>query len=355
MLAGVDLGALTRRIKTEASRLGFDAVGCAPAAAAPDERLKRWLELGYQGQMAYMERNQDKRLDPGLVLEGARTILSLALNYRHDYRLPYDDPSRGAVSRYASGDDYHDVIRERLEDLLGAIQALAPAARGRCYVDTGPVMDKHWAVQSGLGWLGKHSNVLSKQAGSWFFLGEILLDIELEYDLPVPDHCGTCTRCIEACPTEAIVAEGVVDSRRCISYLTIELREDIPEALRESMGNLIFGCDICQDVCPWNSKAPLSTVAQFAPREVNRAPSLKELSRLTPEEFSRRYRKSPIKRSKWRGLMRNVAVAMGNSGDLSMLDDLRRMARQPDELVSRHARWAIGRLQECANKASDTD
>ncbi|HSR49881.1 MAG TPA: tRNA epoxyqueuosine(34) reductase QueG [Acidobacteriota bacterium] len=335
---------LTAQIRREAAALGFDAVGCAPVDQVPQERLREWLRRGYQGQMAYMERNTEKRLDPSLIVPGACSVLSLGLNYRHNYRLPYDQREKAAISRYASGDDYHDVLWERLPRLLDAIQKLEPAARGRYYVDTGPVMDKHWAVQSGLGWLGKHTNVLSRQAGSWFFLGEIILNIELDYDQPVTDHCGSCRACLEACPTDAIVEEYLVDARLCISYLTIELREDIPESLRPALGNLVFGCDICQDVCPWNSKAPLSTVEAFAPRPENRAPDLKQLSRLTPQDFSRRFRKSPVKRSKWRGFMRNVAVAMGNSGDPSMLPDLRRLASCGDELVERHAKWAIRRI-----------
>ncbi|HSR70456.1 MAG TPA: tRNA epoxyqueuosine(34) reductase QueG [Acidobacteriota bacterium] len=339
------MGNLTAQIRREAAQLGFDAVGCAPVHQVPQERLREWLRRGYQGQMGYMQRNTEKRLDPSLILPGARSVLSLGLNYRHDYPLPYDQPGQAVISRYASGDDYHEVLWDLLPRLLEAIQRLEPAARGRYYVDTGPVMDKHWAVRSGLGWLGKHTNVLSRQAGSWFFLGEIILNLELDYDQPPVDHCGSCRACLEACPTDAIVEEYLVDARRCISYLTIELREDIPQELRPRMGNLVFGCDICQDVCPWNSKAPLSGVEAFAPRPENRAPDLKQLSRLTPEEFSRRFRRSPVKRAKWRGFMRNVAVAMGNSGDASMLEDLDRLACCGDPMVERHARWAIARLQ----------
>ena len=337
---------LTRQIRNQARQLGFDAVGCASAEAIAGQRFDEWIERGYHGEMGYLARNRKKRLDPSEIVPNARSVLCLALNYRHDYELPYQSPECGVVSRYASGDDYHEVLKKRLQQLLSYIQQLSPGAQGRYYVDTGPVLDKHWASQSGLGWLGKHTNLLSREAGSWFFLGEILLDIELDYDQPGWDFCGSCTRCIEACPTGAIVDEYLLDSRRCISYLSIELRNEIPEEFRQPMGNLVFGCDICQDVCPWNRKAPLSSLAEFAPREINRAPDLRRLSRLTQEDFSREYSKSPIKRTKWRGLMRNVAVAMGNSGDPDMLADLRRLAQCGDELVESHAEWAIEQIEE---------
>lgn len=341
---------LTRKIKKAAAQLGFDAVGCAPAGEIPPRKLETWLERGFQGKMAYLERNREKRLSPELVLPGVRSVLCLALNYYHDYPLPYDEPERAVISRYASGDDYHHVIEKKLKELLTAIEELRPGTRGRFYVDTGPVLDKYWAGRSGLGWLGKHTNLLSKTAGSWFFLAEVLLDIELQHDEAAADHCGTCTRCIDACPTEAIVEPYVLDSRLCISYLSIELREGIPEALRPKMGNLVFGCDICQDVCPWNGKAPHSTVEELAPRPFNRAPDLKELSRLSEEQFRERFQKSPIKRTKWRGFLRNVCIAMGNSKDPSMLEDLKRLASSADPLVREHARWAIGTIRTKKNR-----
>ncbi len=231
-----------------------------------------------------------------------------------------------------------------MEKLLAHIKGLDPKAEGKVYVDTGPVMDKYWAAHSGVGWLGKHTNLLSREAGSWFFLGEILLNLDLEYDVPGEDFCGSCTRCIDVCPTDAITEPYVLDSRRCISYLTIELREDIPEAFRSSMDNLIFGCDLCQDVCPWNDPVPHSSVEEFRPRKGNRAPDLRELSRLLAEDFSQRYRKSPIKRAKWRGFMRNVAVAMGNSGDPEMIPELEVLVDSEDSMIRRHAQWALERL-----------
>jgi len=344
---------LTQKIKEQARSLGFDAIGVAPIEAIPGELLQIWLARQFHGEMSYMERTAEKRADPAKVLPGVRSIISLALNYFHPYELPYEEPECGAISRYASGDDYHDVLNEKLKELLVRIKELDDQAEGKIYVDTGPVMDKHWATHSGVGWLGKHTNVLSREAGSWFFLSEILLNRDLEYDVPGEDFCGSCTRCIDACPTDAITEPYVLDSRRCISYLTIELREDIPEELRPSMGNLIFGCDICQDVCPWNDQVPHSSVEEFQPREGNRAPDLKELSRLSAEDFSRRYRKSPIKRAKWRGFMRNVAVAMGNSGDPEMIPELDNLKGSQDPMIRRHAEWALKKIEQSNNSSME--
>ena len=339
-----NFGELTRKIKQRAHLLGFDGVGIAPASANPGDDLQFWLDRQYQGEMAYLERNSDKRMDSTKVLEGVRSIISLSLNYFHPQDLPYKQPRIGVISRYASGDDYHDVLQERLKRLLDFIVQLAPDVEAKIYADTGPVMDKHWAVRSGIGWLGKHTNVLSRGSGSWFFLGEILLSLELEYDAPGEDCCGSCTLCIEACPTDAIVEPYVLDGRRCISYLTIELREDIPEEFREPMGNLIFGCDICQDVCPWNGEVPHSTVQEFELRECNQAPDLRTLARLTREDFRKQYRGSPIKRAKWRGFIRNVAVAMGNSGDPAMVPELEYLLDNEDSMICRHAVWALKKI-----------
>ena len=339
-----DSGELTLKIKKRAHLLGFDGVGIAPASANPGDYLQIWLARQYQGEMSYLKRNSEKRIDSTKVLDGVRSIISLSLNYFHPHELPYQQPQFGVISRYASGDDYHDVLQERLGRLLDYIVQLAPEVEAKIYADTGPVMDKHWAVRSGIGWLGKHTNVLSQGSGSWFFLGEILLSLELEYDAPGEDCCGSCTLCIEACPTNAIVEPYVLDGRRCISYLTIELREDIPEEFRGPMGNLIFGCDICQDVCPWNGEVPHSTVQEFEPRECNQAPDLRKLARLTPEEFRKQYRGSPIKRAKWRGFIRNVAVAMGNSGDPEMVPELEYLLDSEDSMICRHAVWALKKI-----------
>ncbi len=341
----MDAALLTRRIKEWARQLGFDAVGIAPAAALPGDHLRIWLQRQYHGQMVYMERNVEKRLDPKLVLAGARSVVSLALNYYHPYPLPYQRPDCGVVSRYASGDDYHEILKERLDRLLERVQGEAPGTRGKTYVDTGPVLDKYWAARSGVGWLGKNGNVLTKRrTGSWFFLGEMLLDVELEYDRPHLDHCGSCTRCVQACPTDAIVQPYVVDSRRCISYLTIELKEDIPEEFRPDLGNLIYGCDICQDVCPWNRKLEESRVEEFRPREPLLAPRLRELARMTVEEFRATFQGSAVKRAKWRGFMRNVAVALGNSRDPDAVPELEALMAADAPVVRRHAAWALGRI-----------
>ena len=335
---------LTRSIKEKARLLGFNAVGIAPVSAVPGDYLQLWLDRQYQGTMSYLERGSEKRKDPAKVLAGARSIVSVSLNYFHPYSLPYDRPQKGVVFHYASGDDYHDVLLKRLQQLLDYIRQLEPEVKGKIYVDTGPVMDKYWAAQSGIGWLGKHTNLLSRDAGSWFFLGEVLLSADLEYDVPAEDFCGTCTRCIDACPTDAIVEPYVLDGRRCISYLTIELRDDIPQEFRETMGNLIFGCDICQDVCPWNQEIPHSKVERFEPREFNRSPALRELAQLTPDEFRDHYRGSPIKRTKWRGFLRNVAVAMGNSRDPEMVPELVQFLNCGDPQIRRHAAWALKQI-----------
>ena len=335
---------LTRHIKAEAKGLGFGAVGIAPAGVVPEDRLLTWLQRGYQGRMDYMARGVEKRLDPDKVLPGVRSVVCVLLDYYHDYDLPYDRPDLGVISRYASGDEYHQLMQQKLRELLSSIRRLRPEVDAKLYVDTGPVLDKYWAAQSGLGWLGKHTNLLERDRGSWFFLGEILMDVELEYDRPTLDFCGSCTRCIDACPTDAIVEPYVLDSRRCISYLTIELRDDIPTEFRDSMGNLVFGCDICQDVCPWNRSAAESGVPEFKPREPNRQPELRQLAQITPEEFSERFRNSPVKRAKWRGLMRNVAVAIGNSGDPSLIPELKDLLASEDALVRRHAAWALAQI-----------
>jgi epoxyqueuosine reductase len=340
----LDRAELTGAIKDRAWELGFDAVGIAPAEAVPPERLSEWLKRGFQGEMGYMERNSEARLDPARVLSPIASVISAAVSYLHPHSLPYDDPSRAVISRYAAGEDYHQVLLEKFRGLVDHIQELQPGVQTKSYVDTGPVMEKYWASRAGIGWIGKHTNLISRRLGSWVFLGEVLLDVELDYDLPAADHCGSCTRCIDACPTEAIVEPYVLDSRRCISYLTIELREDIPPEFRPSLGNLVYGCDICQDVCPWNRKAGRSTAEALASRPENEAPDLRELARLSPQEFSRRFRGSPVKRTKWRGLMRNVAVALGNSGSPETKAELEALLHCEDAMVRRHAAWALLQL-----------
>lgn len=339
----MDRGVITQAIKQRARDAGFDAVGVAPIGLVPESRLLEWIQRGYHGRMTYMARNVEKRLDPSLILPGARSVVCCALCYPHD-EAQEAGPGAARVSHYARGEDYHDVLTAKLQGLLGFVQQSVPAVQAKVYVDTGPVLEKWWAAQAGIGWQGKHTNLLSTTLGSWFFLGELILDLELEYDSRVPDHCGTCTRCIDACPTQAIVAPYVLDASRCISYLTIELREDVPEDLRRPMGDMVFGCDICQQVCPWNSKAPDVDGEDFAPAPELAASSLKELARLTPEEFRRRFRGSPISRAKWRGFMRNVAIALGNSGDPAGIPELRRLLECGDGLVREAAAWALERI-----------
>jgi len=309
---------LTRRIQEEALALGFSSFGVAKAAVLREEglHLTEWLERGFHGSMSWMEKNADKRIDLNKVLPGVKSVVCVALNY---YTVPVhsEKAETGKISRYAWGDDYHLVLTERLEELLNRIQSFQPGVRGKVYVDTGPTMDKVWASRAGLGWQGKHTNLITKDFGSWVFLGEILLDVDLEYNEPIADACGTCTACIEACPTHAIVDPYVLDSNKCISYLTIEHRGEIPAELSKDFEGWIYGCDICQDVCPWNRFQQPTNEKAFHPRPWNLAPELKEIEHLTKEEFSERFRRSPIKRTKREGLIRNAIAASKRSANPS--------------------------------------
>jgi epoxyqueuosine reductase len=339
----MDRSALTREIKQAALALGFDGVGVTLVRPLPSERFLSWLQRGFHGGMQYLERDPARRLDPELVLPGARSILSLIVHYEAGPARE-ERPDVGVIARYARGRDYHRVLEPRLRALLGRIRELAPGTSGRWYTDTGPILEKAWAQAAGLGWVGKHTNLIAGKSGSYFFLAELLLDLELEPDIPAPDHCGSCTRCLDACPTQAIVAPYVLDASRCISYLTIEHRGDLPEALRPHLGNLVFGCDICQEVCPWNrTPAPAREPAFSAQARDLRLTALAELN---PESFARVFSGSAVKRAKWRGFLRNVAVALGNWGDRRAIPALRRLAASADELVARHAAWALGRIEE---------
>ncbi len=302
---------LSRLIRTKALEIGFSKVGIARAEYLTEEgkHLTEWLHRGYQATMSWMQANAEKRVDIRKVLPNVQSVVCVALNYYTDVQHA-NAPGIGKISRYAWGDDYHMVITERLELLLDEIHSFDSAINGKVYVDTGPVMDKVWAARAGLGWQGKHTNLITKDFGSWVFLGEILLDIELEYDEPIADACGTCTACINACPTDAITEPYVVDSNKCISYLTIEHRGPLPEDLSKKFDNWIYGCDICQDVCPWNRFQNPTTGSVFEPRPWNRDPQLTEVQNLTKEEFTNRYRKSPIKRTKHEGLVRNARAAL---------------------------------------------
>ncbi len=302
----------TDRIRNHAYALGFSHVGFAAAEAMAEEArlLKAWLDAGFHAGMGWLARDPERRADPRQVLEGARTVISVAMNY---YTPQAHSQKRDAarISRYAWGDDYHDVMDTRLAALEQLIVREHENARTRRYVDTGPVMDKAWAVRAGIGWLGKHGNVITRDRGSWVFLGEILTTLELQCDAPMEDFCGTCTSCLEACPTQAIVRPYVVDSSRCISYLTIEHRGPHPaHASRMDFQNWVYGCDICQDVCPWNSFARTTEEAAFFPRPANIVPRIAELALIDDEEFRARFRKSPVKRAKAEGLRRNARTLL---------------------------------------------
>ena len=325
---------LSQMIKRIVYDLGFERVGIALIEPLGQERnFAEWIERSFHGTMGYMARRADERLDPTRYLPGARSVVVVAKNYY--------TPGRGVpISRYAWGEDYHGVLERRLRDLADRIEE--GGVRARACVDTAPVLEKAWAVRAGIGWQGKHSNVMTRDYSSWLFLGEVITAAELVPDAPFEkEHCGTCTRCIDLCPTGAIVQPYVVDSNRCIAYLTIEHRGVIPRELRAAMGDLIFGCDICQDVCPWNTFAQVTPEAAFVRRDL---PTLAELVRLTPAQFSRRFRGSPVKRAKRSGFVRNVAIALGNSGSTEAVAPLTGALADEDPLVRLHAAWALGRL-----------
>lgn len=335
---------LTMRIRAEARRLGFFKMGVAPAGSLPwKDRFDEWLTQGMQGSMTYLQRQAAKRREPGLVLESVCSILVLAMNY-HARADAADDPLCGRISQYAWGEDYHRLMTERLHALLNFIQREQAGARGLFYSDTGPVMEKVWGAHSALGWMGKHSNLITRTEGSWFFIGVVLLDLQLEYDKPEKDYCGSCTRCIHACPTAAIVAPYVVDARRCISYLTIELKGFIPRELRPLIGNRVFGCDDCQDVCPWNRFAVTTPEKAFWPRDGSAFPKLARLALLREQEFNTRFKDSPIRRAKRDGFVRNVVVALGNSLRTEAVPPLVCALKDASPVVRAHAAWALGRI-----------
>ncbi|MCI0392277.1 MAG: tRNA epoxyqueuosine(34) reductase QueG [Acidobacteria bacterium] len=303
----------SEEIKNQARVLGFDKVGIVPATALTEEgqSLLEWLARGFHGQMGYMSRLPQQRSDPRLLMPSAKSVTCVALNYfRPESHI--DSPEIGKISRYAWGDDYHDVLRDKLKTLLGWIVERRPDVEGKICVDTSPMMDKSWAVRAGLGWIGKHTNLITKEYSSWVFLGELLLSIELDYDSYIEsDHCGKCTACIDACPTMAIIEPYQLDATRCISYGTIELREtELPEPIKSNLENWVFGCDICQDVCPWSRFSKESGEERFTPRPGSVAPKLQELVELSQEEFSKRFKNSAVKRAKLAGLKRNAREAI---------------------------------------------
>jgi epoxyqueuosine reductase len=349
--------------------VGFDLCGvAAPDALTELAHLSEWLARGYAGEMTYMR--DPRRTDPQSVLEGARNLIVVALNYNcaqahsTEFAARNDGESpRGWISRYAWGDDYHEALGGKLETLLAAMRAqFAEPFEARAYVDTGPVAERVAAKHAGLGWLAKNTCLINEKLGSWLFLGVIVTTLELaptleQGELPPADLCGNCTLCLDACPTQAFPAPYVLDARRCISYLTIELRGSIPEHLREGVGRAVFGCDICQDVCPWNRKAAVTAANEFEPREIAKpgssllAPELEWIAELSQAEFSATFRRSAVKRAKWRGMVRNACVALGNarlarddSARPRAIAILESLAQSDDDLIAEHAKWALERL-----------
>ena len=369
----------TRWICDRSRSLGFALCGVAPAGQFPElEHYSEWLDRGYAGEMKYL--TDPRRLDPRVAMPEARSLILCALNYNAP--LPYSAETegnsagasagrpRGWISRYAWGDDYHQVLWAKLNALVAELRAHFPQQfEFRAYADTGPIHERAAAKYAGLGWLGKNTLLINQQEGSWLFLGAIVTSLPLmptlgPNELPPADRCGTCRACLDACPTTAIVEPYVMDASRCIAYLTIELRGSIPENLREPMGRHVFGCDICQDVCPWNRKSPRTHRTEFQPRSFTRAersdapdslfqPDLLQLASLTEEQFREWFRGSPVKRTKWRGLVRNALVALGNSGLRpdspaygQVMRALSRLSESEDSVISESARWAVSRIQQ---------
>lgn len=360
MALNIQIGEVKALVKRAAEVAGFDVCGVAPADEARELKyFPEWIAAGHAAEMKYLEARDDqgdlKRSSLSRVAPWARSVVVCAINYNtgHPYSTQSQDPNRGWISRYAWGrEDYHNAVLRRLKrveaELRRAVPAeLQPTLTTRSYVDTGPVVERVFAKYAGVGWIGKNTCIINQKKGSWLFLGVILTSLELAPDLPAPNLCGSCTRCIDACPTDAILAPYQLDSNKCISYLTIEKRGSISQDLRAGMGRHIFGCDICQDVCPWNRKAPATTEPEFQPRTGLVKPALDWLAEMSPEEFRATFRGSAIRRTKHTGLRRNAAIAMGNSGNAEFLPALERLAADEDEAISESALWAKARLQEC--------
>ena len=339
--------ALSQKIKDEAQCLGFALVGISPVGLPPrEESFAQWLRKGLGGELGYLKRTEELRRDPKKLVPWAVSVISAGMNYFAP--LPRPETPNGAqgwISRYAWGDDYHDLVKQRLDLLLERIKEIHPGpVEGRAFVDSGPVLERDIAGLAGIGWIGKNTQLISPRKGSWFFLGELFLSIELAYDRPIRDRCGQCTLCLKACPTGAFVGPYILDARRCISYLTIELKGPIPRHLRPLMGNHIFGCDICQEVCPYNVKAEPTGEEAFHPRDGLYAPDLIPLLSLSEEEFRRRFKGSPILRAKRRGFLRNVAVALGNLKSREAVPALDHALQDEEPLVRRHVAWALGQI-----------
>ena len=339
--------ALSAQIKEAAQRLGFELVGISPVRPAPHEQsFAQWLREGLAGNLDYMQRTESLRRDPRELVPWAVSIISVGMNYYSGYSRPVESSeSRGWISRYAWGDDYHNLMKGKLEALLESIGQFHDGnIQGKAFVDSGPVLERDFAGIAGLGWIGKNTQLISPKKGSWFFLGELFVDLPLAYDRPIRDRCGRCDLCLKACPTGAFVGPYVLDARRCISYLTIELKDWMPRSLRPLVGNHIFGCDICQEVCPYNVKALPTAELAFQPRPGLHAPELIAFLSLSEAEFRQRFRASPILRAKRRGFLRNVAVALGNLKSLDAVPALIRSLDDEESVVRGHVAWALGQI-----------
>ncbi len=344
-----DAGALSAQIKQRAQALGFELVGISPVKAPLHEQsFAKWLRQGFAGELNYMARTEALRREPRELMPWAQSVISVGLNYFTAPARPAPSGEiNGWISRYAWGDDYHDLMKRKLQSLLESLDQFAGApVQGRAFVDSGPVLERDHAGVAGLGWIGKNTQLISPKKGSWFFLGELFVDCPLSYDRPIRDRCGQCDLCLKACPTQAFVGPYILDARRCISYLTIELKGSMPRHLRPLIGNHIFGCDICQEVCPYNVKAQATAESAFGARPGLHAPQLTPLLSLSAAEFREKFRGSPILRAKRRGFLRNVAVALGNLKNPAAVPALIDALDDEEALVRGHVAWALGEIGE---------
>ena len=340
---------LTEEIKRKALEIGFSKVGITdtqPFSFEIQKRYNEWLNKGFHSGMSYLSRDIIKRLNPSMIFKGAKSIISVAMNYYPGWIAGSTDSDMGFISRYALGYDYHRIITKKLQQLFDYIKRETNGkANGKIFCDTGPLLEKMIAERAGLGWIGKNGALVTKEFGSWVFLGEIVLDIELKYDLPAKNLCSDCNLCIKACPTGAIFEPGVIDTSKCISYLTIENRGEIPIELRERIGNKVFGCDTCQEVCPFNNNAIKTEEFFLRPQKDLLSPPLEKLFTLAYESFEEQFRDSAIKRAKRMGFLRNIVVAMGNSGDRKFLPLLEKALKEEEPMIKLHIEWAIEKLR----------
>ncbi len=335
---------LTQDIKKKGHEIGFDLVGICKAEELEDYNYyQRWIEKGFHGEMGYLPRRSQHRESPKTLMESTKTVISCALNYYHPTE--EGDFKQGKISNYAGNLDYHKVIGLMLKELSDHIREKSKDVMVKTYCDTGPILERAYGQQAGLGWIGKNTCLINQKIGSWVFLGEILCSLPLISDSPAKNYCGTCRLCIDICPTDAIVAPYQLDSRKCISYLTIELRDKIPIDLRKGMGSHLFGCDLCQSVCPWNRNPPESPMDAFYPRREIKNKSLEDWLDLEEEDFRLIFKQNPVKRTKWVGFMRNVIVATGNSGEHKLIPKLEGLYGLNNTLLSEHIYWAINELE----------